>query len=349
MNKSICTQIKESVPCYYVAEMFGCEIRDKRGRNKYQIHALWREDKHASALYNESENLIYDFTSGKIVDVITLYSLLSGKSIAESIKDLAELMKNLDVEYKATLASYTQKHVKLESPFIIHDIRTIQDPDVLKYIFSRKVSLTATCQLCKEVVYSHKDYPQYINHALGFQNNLGSWEISMYNPYVSSSKRKIKYCLGQKAVSYINQNGVNRFGNKILIVTEGFINMLSVMSLYGWNTTNADMLVLNSTALTKEGIRIIKESNIKYDEVYYLLDWDTAGQKAWREMEKGLKNVIGVQINSMRGFVKKYPQVWEKNATADMNDFLIHQVSNGVLNLDHSFKLNPITPGFVGE
>jgi len=141
---------------------------------------------------------------------------------------------------------------------------------------------------CKEVWYQYKDKHYF---AIGLKNHLGGWELR--NKFFKNS-------CSPKSYSYF------KFSHNQLVIVEGMFDLLSFIELNSIDTTNCDILILNSTAFIKSIVGFFKN----YDKVNLYLDNDAAGRKATDFLIKTHSQII-----DKSSLYKNYK---------DLNEFLSH-------------------------
>lgn len=139
----------------------------------------------------------------------------------------------------------------------------------MRYLGSRKISISIAQQYCTEVWYRLKG-KQYF--ALGLQNDAGEWELR--NKYFKGSS-------SPKSYSYIRRKHSNR-----LIVLEGMFDLFSLAELFPDELINSNIIVLNSLAFLQQVTPHFKN----YKEVELYLDNDQPGKKYSKDLLQNYKN-----------------------------------------------------------
>ena len=148
-------------------------------------------------------------------------------------------------------------------------IDPLTNPVLLDYLKERGILPEIAREACKEVHFQNKGKWYF---AVGFANRSGGYEIR--NKYLKGS-------ISPKEITHI-QNGSDR-----CIVVEGFMDYLSYLTLKATHPSTGqskgngpDYIVLNSVSNAGKAIPVLKE----YKSALCLLDNDTAGRQAFREM-----------------------------------------------------------------
>ena len=157
---------------------------------------------------------------------------------------------------------------------VIESVAEISDRVLEAYVESRGISLDLARLYLKEVAYR---VDEHRFRALGFANDAGGFEVR---------NAAFKGSIGTKDISFLPKTGSQQAA-----VFEGFFDFLSVLMHYKKDTSNANVLVMNSLALADRGIARLKTQDIH--SLYSYLDHDAAGQQGLAKlMEAGEQGAV---------------------------------------------------------
>ncbi|MCF2496754.1 toprim domain-containing protein [Dyadobacter chenhuakuii] len=249
-------EIKEMDIVEYLATV-GHEPVKVRRTDHWYLSPL-RNEKTASFKVNRKLNRWYDHgigRGGNLVDfAIEFYSC----SVGEVIKMFGN---NLSLQ-QPRLSMVNISEDNASNAVQILSIQPISARSLFRYLESRKISQTVAKEYCQQVQYQIGGR-QYF--ALGFQNDLGGYELRNSFSKVSSSP---------KSISTIKLNAQN------VSVFEGFFDFLSYQALL-LQTQKApgDYVILNSISLFDRARPFME----KHRHINLYLDRDQAGRKCCEE------------------------------------------------------------------
>lgn len=211
-------------------------------------------------------------------------------------KDISYALKTIEGHFPAAVcpALSSRKVETQDTGYRQIRIDPLTNPVLLGYLQERGILPELARKTCKEVHFQNKGKWYF---AVAFANRSGGYEIR--NKYLKGS-------ISPKEVTHV-KNGSDR-----CLVFEGFLDYLSYLTLRTreQNTgkvvgDSPDYLVLNSVSNVNKAIPLLKE----YKTCFCLLDNDTAGQQAFREMEEA-----GCPVKDKSACYREYN---------DLNDFLM--------------------------
>ena len=178
----------------------------------------------------------------------------------------------------------------------VKDQRVITDPELISYLRERCIDLEIASRYCSEI-----DFELYgrIQTAIGFQNDLGGYELRNRDFKGSSSPKSSTIITGQT-------DGISVF--------EGFFDFLSYQTNQKFkNDTKSRLtkvqdgfLILNSLAYLEKN-RVAME---QYPKIHLYLDRDKAGREATKKA-----------LSWSSGYIdKSHPYRLFK----DLNEYLCH-------------------------
>lgn len=247
------------------------------GKNFY--FSPFREEKHPSFIVNSS-NQWHDFGSGEHGTLIDLVMKLNNCSVNDALKYI-ENSSCFFSFHKQNCVEKSNIKIRQVKPYVTHKA-------LLDYLKSRAIEPNKVKNEIKEIWYTNGNK---IFFGIAFKNNLNGYEIR--NKF---DKRSII----KKDITSI-YNGADR-----IVMFEGFFDYLSYLML-GWNKVQTDYLILNSVAMFKRAIPILK----KYKEKYSYLDNDKAGKECFEKIK-----------NEVPGLVNRSDSFSHYN---DLNDYLMHR------------------------
>lgn len=126
-------------------------------------------------------------------------------------------------------------------------------PELLMYLKSRGISENTYNRFTNEAVYSFRNTPEKVYHAVGLKNNSGGWELRNYShKYCSSPKDSTTYLVGSSHCSLF----------------EGMFDFLAAVEYFGDSLFETDVYVLNGIGLIFRSIDTIA----RYSRVNMYLD-----------------------------------------------------------------------------
>ena len=238
-----------------------------------------------------NKNLWYDFGLGEGGSIIDLVMILDNCSVGEAISKL---------ESHTTISSHWQGSAQLaqtiqpleptqpaEPTIQITSVNPLQHRHLLQYIeFARSINLDAAREYCQEVHYTINNKPFY---AVGFRSDGGGWELR--NEYFKGGT-------SPKGVTTINRDST------ICLLFEGFIDMLSFLTLKKATKSKLNIVVLNSVNNLNKVSQFLKT----HQTIHCFLDNDEAGRKAVATVAK-----LGVKVIDQSSFYRNHK---------DLNDYL---------------------------
>ena len=153
-----------------------------------------------------------------------------------------------------------------EKPQLV-SITEIQNPMLEAYLRSRALPVDLARVYFEEAVYRF-DGREY--RALAFANDAGGYELR---------SPSFKGTLGSKDLRFIPATTLRPDA----VVFEGAMDFVSALAHFGRERSDANVLVLNSTALTERGMRRLLEEGIHTTQTYF--DHDASGRQATKRFE----------------------------------------------------------------
>jgi len=235
--------------------------RDKKHSGQSYIFfksPLRNIEKTASFAVKIRTNTWFDYGIGRGGNIISLCMELEHLSFPKAI----ERLTSIPLYRNMIMREYAEEAHK--SSVEVLEVKTLSSPELISYLKSRKIDEIAY-QYIKEVKVNNNGK---IWSAIGFLNDKNSWELR--NKY-------IKISLAPKDITTIRSSK-----SKDCIVFEGFINLLSYVSLYNKILTD-NIIVLNSVSLVGR----VDWNSLK-GNIYTYLDNDKSGDLATNAIEKAI-------------------------------------------------------------
>ena len=259
-------------------------ISPKQERTGYGMYlSPFRPETAPSFKVDYNKNLWYDFGSGEGGSIIDLMMKLDGCSVSEAIAKL-ENGSNFSFHLSEPIES---THSTLQ----IQSVQPLQNHYLINYLQSkRSIDIDIAREYCKEVHYTTNGKPFF---AIGFQSDAGGWELR--NEYFKGST-------SPKSPTTIGNNSAT------CLLFEGFIDMLSYLTLKNAIRPTVDMAVLNSVHNLHRAEDFLK----RHQTIHCFLDNDDAGRRAFEAVEK-----LGRETIDQSPFYRQHK---------DLNEYLVkHQ------------------------
>ena len=212
----------------------------------------FRPEDQASFKVSKELNRWYDHGAGTGGNVIDLVCIINGSSVKETLDWLENGQISFSFQQQPLIPEQNGSGIR------VRYARPIGHFALIRYLNSRKISVSTAAKLCQEVHYILRGRNFF---AIGLKNDSGGWDLR--NKYYKNSS-------SPKDITYLKN------GNRRLIVTEGMFDMLSLMEWDKKLRDQNDILILNSLAFV-EKIPGLLES---YESVQLYLDNDKAGKIA---------------------------------------------------------------------
>lgn len=234
-----------------------------------------------------NKNLWHDFGSGDGGSIIDLVMKLENCNVADAYRKLESCYDTL-----AILAPQPIRRT-LPSPLQITNVSPLSHPRLIAYITQeRAIDLEVAKRYCREVHYTIGDKRLF---AVGFQSDGGGWEFSATGGFKLSTSPKLPTTIN--------------VGVDSTLLFEGFIDMLSYLSLKKLLTPAINICVLNSVNNLHKAEEFLKTQS----KVYCFLDNDEAGHKALNRVQSICKETIDyskiyANFNDVNDFLKSRNQ-----------------------------------------
>ena len=229
------------------------------------------------------KNLWHDFGADSGGSIIDLVMQMDNCTLAEAYTKLK------GADSMSVCNRPLQEYKRPESPLKIIDAIPLSNPRLIEYITSeRAVDLEIAKHYCQEVHYKIGDKRLF---AVGFRSDAGGWEFSASGGFKLSSSPKSPTTIDN--------------GSDTCIVFEGFIDMLSYLTLKRGATPSVNIAVLNSVV----NLGKAKDFLCRHQTLHCFMDNDRSGKQALAEIKSwGIKSIDHSSLYQNFNDVNEYLQ-----------------------------------------
>ncbi|CDN32604.1 DNA primase [Mucinivorans hirudinis] len=233
-------------------------VLPKQERTGYGMYVSpFRSETAPSFKVDYNKNLWYDFGSGEGGSIIDLVMKLDGCTINEAI---AKLENGSNFSFHRS-----ESTEPVQSTMQIVSVKPLQNHHLINYLQSkRSINLDIAREYCREVHYTTNGKPFF---AIGFQSDAGGWELR--NEYFKGST-------SPKSPTTIGSS------SPTCLLIEGFMDMLSYLTLKNAIRPTVDMAVLNSVHNLHRAEEFLKQ----HQTIHCFLDNDESGRRAFAAVER---------------------------------------------------------------
>jgi DNA primase len=261
MKKMTCNEARKIDLVEYLTSI-GHNPKKIRKQDYWYLSPL-REEKTPSFKVNRLKGLWFDFGTGLGGDVIDFGIKYHQCSVSDLLKLLTEsnpaqlLLFHLHSSISETTQNAAgEKQEDTGSKIIVSDIRPLTSSSLLQYLKSRCIPFEIARRFCREVDFVLYGKKQTV---IGFQNDLGGYELRNLHFKGSSSPKTIRF---------IDNGSPN------ISVFEGFFSFLSFQTINEKiEAPITNCLVLNSLSFFEKSRELME----KHKTVNLFLDRDKAG------------------------------------------------------------------------
>ncbi len=278
-------------------------ILPKQERSGYGMYlSPLRSETTPSFKVDYNANLWYDFGTGEGGSIIDLVMKLDGITAGEAI---AKLENGNFFSFHRT---EPMQSVQLsQSTLQITSVERLQDNRLINYLQSKRaINLDIARGYCREVHYTTGGKPFF---AIGFQSDAGGWELR--NEYFKGSTPP------KSPTTFDN-------GSDACLLFEGFMDMLSYLTLKNALRPTVDMVVLNSVHNLSRATDFLQ----RHTTIYCFLDNDEAGRQALSTVGK-----LALEVIDQSPFYRYHK---------DLNEYLLESSKKQVLTLIQKSAPTPI-------
>lgn len=230
-------------------------IQERSGYGIYR--SPLRDEQTPSFKVDYNQNLWYDFgmgEGGSIIDLVMKLERCDFRKAADKLENNSSF--SFHREETAQLVPSTMQ---------ITSIKPLQDARLVDYLQNKRcIDINIACEYCREVHYTTNGKPFF---TIGFQSNDGGWELR--NEYFKGST-------SPKGITTIGS------GSPACMLFEGFVDMLSYLTLKKAERPTVDVVVLNSVNNLNHATGYLS----LHQTIHCFLDNDEAGKRATAEVEK---------------------------------------------------------------
>lgn len=230
-------------------------IQERGGYGMYR--SPLRDEQTPSFKVDYNQNLWYDFGMGEGGSVIDLVMRLERCDFREAVDKL---------ENNNSFSFHREEAAQLvPSTMQITSIKPLQDARLVDYLQNKRcIDINIAREYCREVHYTTNGKPFF---AIGFQSDGGGWELR--NEYFKGS-------ISPKGITTI------RSGSPTCMLFEGFMDILSYLTLKKVEHPAVDVVVLNSVNNLNHATGYLS----LHQTIHCFLDNDEAGRRAMAAVEK---------------------------------------------------------------
>lgn len=230
-------------------------IFPKQERGNYGMYlSPLRDERTASFKVDYDKNVWYDFGTGKGGSFVDLIMVMERCDLHTTTEKL---------ENDSSFSFHREPILSVNSTIV--SVQPLQDSRLIDYLQSkRSINLGIAREYCQEVHYTTNGKNFF---AIGFQSDGGGWELR--NEYFKGGT---------------SPKGVTTIGNNspTCLLFEGFMDMLSYLTLNKATTPTVDIVTLNSVNNLNKAIDFLK----RHQTNHCFLDNDEAGRRAIVEVQK---------------------------------------------------------------
>lgn len=254
-------------------------VSPKQERAGYGMYlSPFRTETEPSFKVDYNQNLWYDFGLGEGGSIIDLVMRLERCNFSEAVAKLDNNSFSFHREESVHSAHSTLQIVS---------VKPLQDNRLIDFLQSkRSINIDIAKHYCKEVHYTIGDKPFF---AVGFQSDAGGWELR--NEYFKgSSSPKSPTTIGNDSPT--------------CLLFEGFMDMLSYLTLKKNICPSVDMVVLNSVHNLHRAEAFLQS----HRTIHCFLDNDESGRRTFEAVRK-----LGQEAINQSSFYRNHK---------DLNEYL---------------------------
>lgn len=286
-------QQAKSIPLDTILSQWGHEPTKTKGHEIWYFSPL-REEKTPSFHVDTRNQVWFDFGEGKggtIIDLIMAW--LEARGRPSSISDALKWLDGLPNLPKPDFNKPTTRSTKQPKTYRFLEDMPLAHPKLFEYLQSRAIDLDIASLYLREARLWHRQKEKEY-HGLSFANDKGGLEFR--NPFMKSS-------FGKKAITTIQGET-----NDSLHLFEGFMDFLSVLTIYELEKPNSKVIVLNSLSLHSGLLTSLEEFK---GTIYSWYDNDDAGRSATQQLLSWSGSRDDIQIKPMNDSYEGFKDVNE--------------------------------------
>ena len=240
----------------YLAQR-GIVPKQESSRYGFYLSPL-RDEQDASLKVDYTQNLWYDFGAGRGGSIIDFVMAIEKCNFQQAV----ERLRNDNI-LTSTLVTSQTLHTLPNRLQVLGDY-PLCHPALINYLDIRAVDTTIAKKFCREVHYLVGGHNYF---AIGFRNDYGGWELR---------SERFKGCSTPKHITTIDN------GSDKALAFEGFMDLLSYLTIKRNDSPTCNIVVLNSVANIQKAVPFLA----RHRSIYTFLDNDDAGRKALSEIER---------------------------------------------------------------
>ncbi|HBL34633.1 MAG TPA: hypothetical protein DDZ96_12590 [Porphyromonadaceae bacterium] len=246
-----------------------------------------RNERTPSFKVDYNRNLWYDFGVGEGGSIIDLVMKIKQCNFIQAKVHLSNIsfMHNHQETYPFSFHRNPVLNNDKANGITLIKVKSLEHPNLLEYLQSRKIDLTTAREHCREIHYQTggRDY-----YAIGFANNAGAYALR---------NSRFKGCLAPNDITTIEK------GTETIILLEGFMDYLSLLTMQP-QEASVSAVVLNSVNNMEKALRFLSG----HSSVKLYLDHDDTGRSTAIKLHN-----LGLPVTNCAEFYAGYK---------DLNDFL---------------------------
>jgi len=265
----------KSIPLSEILVKLGIKATKETSTDIWYLSPL-RNEKTASFHIDKRKNIWFDFGADKGGDNIAFVcAYLESTNENSTVSDALRWIKNMmeGVNYPVIKERYTHDP-EIDNKIIFKNAKPIQHRALEQYLKNRGITLDIAKTYLQEIRFTTQKSEQ-IYFALGLKNEAGGYELR---------NQKYKGCIRPRDVTFVRGAKPKPDG---IVVFEGMMDYLSIMTQRGGEPLDDDVMVLNSITSMKRAFAYIK--NYGYQYGYTWFDNNPAGDKTTQAFKEFFK------------------------------------------------------------
>ncbi|MEM6524700.1 MAG: toprim domain-containing protein [Bacteroidota bacterium] len=278
-------------------------VETRKGGRELLYKSPLREEKTASFTIDRVENVWQDFgepgragqqcAGGKVIDYMIHYHRLASTDAKTALDEINRLFGSIAPEPpKRPSEQFTAK----ENPLKLVSAKALFSPVLFQYLEDRMIDKAIARKFLKQVQYKKDEWDKPL-FAAGFSNRKGGYEIRSRR-----GNKPFKGLVGERDITYIQgrQSGIN------VQVIEGFMDFLSLLTIYEKDHPQSDVIILNGSSLVQNAIELIRKHGYLNAQTWF--DNDTGGHHANQALKAALHSNLQIMPQN-----KKYKEFNDVN------------------------------------
>ena len=255
----------KATPLHEFLGLLGYRPAQVRGNDIWYRSPFRPDERTPSFKIDRAKNVWFDHGIGEGGTIIDFVQHLNQTSdIARVLSTIADVLGSP----ARPAIVLPEAPARPKDPPVIESVQAIADRRLEAYLASRGIPLDLARVYLKEVAYRAGGNTY---RSLAFGNDSGGFEVR---------SPEFKGSLGHKDITYLA-----KAGSQDVAVFEGFFDFLSVLAHYKRESSQANVLVMNSVSLMDRAIERLGTENTR--KIYGYLDHDEAGENGLKTLRDG--------------------------------------------------------------